>query len=234
MVYNLGMGLDPQRNASSVVMGADGYAQQLANLQAPQTPSALLGGIISQEAQHKAKFYDNYAGYDGFADSPNLHSADFWQQYLGANAPGIAQGGGLAQSGWFAPGDVQQYQDASAAYPGQQAAYTAQAAALAKQQQAATQNQATQQQAYNQQTGGGFNGGILNSSYSQPFGNVIQGMPAPNNGFAAGMMGGGGSAAPPGTGLTPFGAGGSSTGQQAASPQGWGGPFSAKNPWSLG
>lgn len=89
---------------------------------------------------------------------------------------------------------------------------------------------AIQQQAYNQQNGGGFAGGILNESYAQPFGSTITGA----SGFGTGLMGGAGTTAAPSTGLTPFGAPAAPQGQGMGTTQGWGGPFSNKNPWSLG
>lgn len=93
---------------------------------------------------------------------------------------------------------------------------------------------ATQQQAYDQQNGGGFAGGILNDSYSQPFSNTVTGAPSAQQGFGTGLMGGAGTTAAPSTGLTPFGAPAAPQGQQMANAGGWGGPFSNKNPWSLG
>lgn len=90
------------------------------------------------------------------------------------------------------------------------------------------------QQAYDQQTGNGFAGGILNDSYSQPFSNTVTGAPSAQQGFGTGLMGGAGTTAAPSTGLTPFGAPAAPQGQQTANAGGWGGPFSNKNPWSLG
>lgn len=170
--------------------------------------------------------------------------AQQFQSYYGNRNPSM--GAGYGQDG---------------AYQQQQAAANAQAQAISQQQQAAAQaaakaqaeaaakaqaeeaarqnNQATQQQAYNQQTGGGFSGGILNSSYAQPFGNTITGT-ANTGGFNGGMMGAPSTAAAS-TGLNPTGpaAGmlgtgfGAATGQQPGA-SAWGGPFSNKNPWSLG
>lgn len=231
-VSNLGMGWDITRNPSTVVNGPDFYAQQFAALQAPTSPSTVLDGLISQQAQDNAKFYDNYAGYDGFVDSPNLHSADYWQQYLGQNIPAIAQNGNLTQSAMFAPQYVQQYQDATRQFQQQQADYNTQRAALAKQQEAATQNQQLQQQAYNQQNGGGFSGGLLNGSYAQPFSNVLGGNPSASQGFSGGMMGSG-QAPAANTGLNPWAMPSTGSSPSTANSGAWGGPFSAKNPWSL-
>lgn len=148
---------------------------------------------------------------------------------------------------------------AQAAYGGQVSglydkAY-AQMDADAKAAAARQQNQQLQQQAYSQQTGSGFTGGLLNDSYGNAFGNVLG---ANASGFSGGMMSqptsnlgmGSGSAVAPSTGLNPWmppaapnnGMATPLSQPMQAPPQapnngnaaGWGGPFSAKNPWSLG
>lgn len=181
----------------------------------------------------------------------NLLGTNFYQQYKdyvgsqpGTSIGGAAGGniGDMANAGTATPGA---YQAEQGAYNQQQAAINAQAQAAAKAaadaEAARKNNQATQQQAYNQQTGGGFNGGILNGSYAQPFGNTITGTAntTGTTGFNGGMMGAGQVAAAS-TGLNPTGpaAGMLGTGfGSVAAPQAgasWGGPFSNKNPWSLG
>lgn len=230
--------------------------QQLAGLNRPQDPSSFLDSLVAQQAKTNfAKFNDPANGYvqDGSLTYDNIYKS------LRENAGAMAQAGTLQSQSFFDPQLAQQYVNYAGnqsagmgpgygtpgAYAGQMAQYgqqanaiqnstAEQAAKLKAEQDAFQNNQAVQQQAYGQQTGGGFNGGILNSSYSQPFGNTITGTQNPAGGFSGGLMSGAGQTAAPSTGLTPFGAGGASTGQQPAPAAGWGGPFSAKNPWSLG
>lgn len=102
-------------------------------------------------------------------------------------------------------------------------------------------NQTRQQQAYGQQLGGGFSGGIVNDSYSNPFAGQITGqasggdpsMPGVTMPLAQpwGTPGFGGSGGGSIGGYSPSG-----MGQQQGNNQGggWGGPFSNRNPWSLG
>lgn len=96
------------------------------------------------------------------------------------------------------------------------------------------QNQQTQQSAYDQANGGGFSGGIINASYGTPFGNdptmsgmMNSGIAMPNNQPWGSPAYGG-----PQGGESQAGFGGGS-GMMNTQPAGWGGPFSAKNPWAL-
>lgn len=96
------------------------------------------------------------------------------------------------------------------------------------------QNQQAQQTAYNQSNGGGFSGGIINASYGTPFGNDSTMAGMMNNGIAMPNDQPWGSPAygGPAGGESQAGFGGGA-GMMNSQPQGWGGPFTAKNPWSL-
>ncbi len=109
-------------------------------------------------------------------------------------------------------------------------------------------NQTRQQQAYNQQAGGGFAGGIIDASYSDPFSSQISGQ------STGGLGGLGGMPTDPSLpsvampwaqpwGTPGFGQPGQGNSVGAYSPTGsqpqggtqgsqWGGVFGAKNPWS--
>lgn len=100
---------------------------------------------------------------------------------------------------------------------------------------AAQDRNARQQQAYSQQLGGGFTGGLINGSYSNPFAGQITGvsssdpsMPWSQSWATPGF--GGGSAG----GYSPNGTGQSAPSNTGGQGGGWGGPFSNRNPWSLG
>lgn len=216
------------------------YADQIAALAKPLTANAYAQSLMAPVAQNYANLYANAGfnlGPDQAAVTQNALMNDFVN---GSLEQAYASVGGKdnwdSWNTYYHKGAAQ----AQDAYGQQVSGINAQAAAAAakaaKAEQARQQNQQLQQQAYNQQTGGGFTGGILNDSYAKPFSNVLGA-----NGFSSGMMGqgttnlgmGAGTTAAPSTGLTPFGAPAASTGQQTGTAQGWGGPFSAKNPWSL-
>lgn len=113
-----------------------------------------------------------------------------------------------------------------------------------------TANQTRQQQAYNQQSGGGFAGGIIDESYSNPFSNQISGQRSvgglgglggmqtdpsmPNVAMPWQQPWGTPGFGQPGRGNSQGVGGYSPTGQQSTNQQGsqWGGVFGAKNPWS--
>lgn len=243
--------------AGQISAAAAPYQAQAASLQAPQSPQDLLNSLIQQRAQEQFKYYNTPAA--GYVPDGTL-TLDTITKQLMSQVPTYVQGQG---NGWGLDGllgaGAQQYRDyvgnqagsmngfagygSQGSYQPQQAEYQQQQAQIAQQQaaavakakaeaDAAASNQATQQQAYNQQTGGGFSGGILNGSYSQPFSNTITGT-ANTGGFA-----GAPSTAAPSTGLAPTGPAANGTGAAPAgapaSSNAWGGPFSNKNPWSLG
>ncbi len=111
-------------------------------------------------------------------------------------------------------------------------------------------NETRQQQAYNQQSGGGFAGGIIDESYSDPFSSQISGqrsvgglgglggMPTdpsmPNVAMPWQQPWGTPGFGQPGQGNSQGVGGYNPTGQQQGNQQGsqWGGVFGAKNPWS--
>ena len=233
-LMNLGMGWEPQRQDSSVVGGVDyaaqaaaqqaAYQQQIAGLQRPQDPNEFLRTLTDKQAEWE---YNNLGPTPGSGQVGSL--ADAQQAKFNQLQP-LAERGALSQyAGLFAPEYAAQYAayggnqnsvmgagyGQSGAFAGQQAQYGQQVSAISQQAQAAAQaaakaeaeraqNQTVQQQAYGQQTGGGFSGGILNSSYAKPFGNTITGMADMGGAFSGGMMGGNATAAPS-TGLMPAG-----------------------------
>ena len=109
-------------------------------------------------------------------------------------------------------------------------------------------NETRQQQAFDQQTGGGFTGGLIDASYSDPFSSQISGAST-----VGGLGGLGGMPVDPSMpnvampwaqpwGTPGFGQPGQGSSQgvgsynpQSGGPQqqsGWGGPFGTRNPWS--
>ena len=237
-------------------------AQAVAVPIAPQTPQSYLDSLIGQQQQALQAYYQSN-GIDWKADDPYNHTAqimrdslqgqgtinpamgnilgdnvlgtNFYQQYkdYAGGQYGMSAGGAVggdinapAGGGTGTPGAYNtlyaDYRKQMDAYNGTQAANAAAAQAADQQRQ---QNQQLQQQAFNQQTGGGFAGGLLNPSYSQPFGNTL--------GFSGGMMGSG-QAPAASTGLNAWMPQGTGSSPSAGNSGAWGGPFSNKNPWSLG
>jgi hypothetical protein len=259
-VSNLGMGWDVTRNPSQNIMGEGdyaaqaaaqqaGYQQQLSALNRPQDPNDYLRSLIQGDAANwLAKYKADAAAIPGFVDDGTITLDSTINSWM-ANAGPLASQGKINQLDYLSPQTRDLYSNYAGTripgwegygrdggYQAEQANFTDQANSILQQQQAAAtqaqqaaagrqQNQNLQQQAYGQQTGGGFSGGLLNPSYAQPFGNTL--------GFNGGMMGSG-EAPAASTGLNPWMAPAGGSSPSTANSGAWGGPFSNKNPWSLG
>ena len=250
--------IEAQRAAVPVPTSPTDYLNGLLNQQAHSfvdkyNADAAAGGYANDGSIN----YDSYFNSLKENVTPFANKGTLNQAY-GMFDSGLAQQyenyAGNKQAGWADYGHDGAYTGLQANY-GQQmqgfnqqsaqaaAAADAQAAQLKAERDAFQTNQNTQQDAYNKQNGGGFAGGILNSSYAKPFSDQIgQGQTGVSASSPAVM--GAGSAAAPSTGLAPTGPavasgapGGPSGFGAPSGPQqdakAWGGVFSNKNPWSL-
>lgn len=202
----------------------------ISNLGMGFDPQRASSTVIQTDDEYAKAFAQQMAQYRQQIQGMNEARADELSRVGTDPATALASQSNIGDYWNNALGNIQQ----------QQAATQAQYDADAQQRHA---SQASNQQAYNIANGGGFAGGILNSSYANPFGNTVTGLANPAAGanmassFTSGLMGGFGPTAAPSTGIAPFGAPAASQGQQWGQPadsSSWGGPFSNKNPWSLG
>lgn len=269
MAINFGA---PPRQASQVVKSPtqmqDEWAAAQQAYQAEQARIAWEASQIrspEQQGIYKAEQHANSGAFDQFfkdqaAYNPiwNTQEQQDWykQQYAQDVGPTLQYGGNgdAASTAYISNydglGSVKGYSpEAEAARLASESA--AASSAFAKQKadfEAFSANQTRQQQAYNQQSGGGFAGGIIDASYSDPFSNQISGQ------SFGGLGGLGGIPSDPSLpnvsmpwaqpwGTPGFGQPGQGNSVGAYSPTGnqqqngqqgsqWGGVFGAKNPWS--